>query len=107
MLKTRLGARRARFWRGSGLSWATLERELAGFWAPLGSPGSLLGASWTVLGHFFGAPGRSGGLLGLILVPRNAPSLDFGGVRDVLGKVLESSRGMFWHAFFCASHFVT
>ena len=41
-LQTRLGARRARFWRSLGLSWVALGRHLAGFW-------ELLGGSWPVL----------------------------------------------------------
>ena len=86
---------------------ASFGRLLSVSWPAFGRPWAALGPSWALLGRLLGALGRSGGLLGLILVPRNAPSLDFGGVRDVLGEVLESSRGMFWHAFFCASHFVT
>ena len=87
--------------------WSPSVRLLDGSWALLGRSWALWAAPWRLLGRLLGALGRSGGLLGLILVPRNAPGLDFGRVRDVLGEVLESSRGMFWHAFFCASHFVT
>ena len=49
-LKTRLVARRARFWRGLVLSWAAFGRHLAGFWALLGGSWHLLGASWPPLG---------------------------------------------------------
>ena len=91
------------FWEGPGELRGRFWRGLVAFHAPLGR---LLGRSWALwaalgrlLGRLLGALGRSGGLLGLILVPRHAPGLDFGGVRDVLGEVLESSRGMFWHAF--------
>ena len=90
-----------------GEVWSPSVRLLDGSWALLGRSWALWAAPFRLLGRLLGALGRSGGLLGLILVPRNAPGLDFGGVRDVLGKVLESSRGMFWDAFFCASHFVT
>ena len=55
VLKTRLGARRAPFWRGLGHSWAPLGRHLAGFWPLLGGSWSLLGASWVPLGRFLGA----------------------------------------------------
>ena len=87
-----------------GGSWASLGWLLGTLGQLLGSLGRFLVA----LGHFLGPRGQSAGLLGLILAPRNAPSLDFIRVRDVLSEVLESFRGMFWHAFFCAaSRFVT
>ena len=43
--KTRLGARRTRFWRGLGPSWAALGRHLAGFGVRLGGSSALFSAS--------------------------------------------------------------
>ena len=51
MLKTCLGARPPRFWRGLG-------HFLAGSWALLGISWPSLGASWAPLGRFLGALGR-------------------------------------------------
>ena len=68
---------------GSGVDfgevWSPSVRLLDGSWALLGRSWALWAAPWRLLGRLLGALGRSGGLLGLILVPRNAPSLDFGG----------------------------
>ena len=58
MRKTRLGTRRALFWRGLGRSWALLGRSLASFGALLGGSGSFLDASWVSLGRFLGPLGR-------------------------------------------------
>jgi len=44
---------------------------------------------------------------GFILAPLDAPGVDFGGFGGMLGWVLEGLGGMFWHAFRCASHFIT
>ena len=57
MLRTRLGARRAQFWGGPGLSWGPLRRHLAGFWVLLGGFWAPLGTSCVVLGRLLGALG--------------------------------------------------
>ena len=67
VLKTHLGSRWARFWKGLGPSWAALGRHLAGFWALLGGSWALLGASWVALGHFLGVLGRLLAGLGCLL----------------------------------------
>ena len=57
VLKTRLWARRAWFWRGLGPSWATPGRHMAGLWPLLGGTWSLSGASWATLRHSWVSPG--------------------------------------------------
>ena len=87
-LKTRFGTRRARFWRGLGLSWAALGRHLAGFWV-------LLGGSWALLNASRAPLGWSGAPLGRIWAPGATPGLDFGGSGDVPGWILEGSGVIF------------
>ena len=85
----------------------SLGRLLASFWLLLGGFWTLLGASWPLLGRFWAPLGSSQAPFGCILPPQDAPDLDFEGIGDVLRWVLEGLGGMFWHAFRCASHFMT
>ena len=84
-----------------------LGRLLAGFWLLLGGFWTLLGASWPPLGRSRAPLGSSQAPFGCILAPQNAPGLDFEGFGDVPRWVLEGLGGMFWHAFGCASYFMT
>ena len=70
--KTRLGACRARFWRGLGASRACLGRVWSALGQLLGSFGALLGVSWAPFRRMLGALGRIWALTG-------ASGLDFGG----------------------------
>ena len=94
-------------WTLLGASWALLGRlwgALGQFLVPLGR---FLGTSWALLGRSWASLGWSVAPFGCILPPRDASGLDFGGFGDVPGWVLEDFGGMFWHAFCCASHFIT
>ena len=73
----------------------------------LASLGRFLGASWAIVGRSWPFLSWFGPPLGCIMAPRASPGLDFGGLGDTSALVLEAFGRMFWHAFCCASHFVT
>ena len=107
VLQTRLGACRALFGKGLGQFGMPLGRLLAGFWLLLGGFGILLGAPWLRLGRFRASFGSSPTPFERILSSHDTLGLDFGRFGGMPGQVLEGLGGMFWHAFRCASHFMT
>ena len=80
---------------------------LGNSWAPLGWLLAALGGSCSLWAASGASLGRLLGAHGCILAAKGGPGLDFGTLGAVPGWVLEASGSMFWHAFGCASHFVT
>ena len=97
VLQTCLGGSLGSVLEGSGPLGSSSWVHLAGFWSLLGDSWPLLGASWAHLGRLLGALKR-------LLAAKNVPGLDFGRFGTLPGWVLEGFRGVFWHAFRCASH---